>query len=97
MAKCTCSLYPLEKLCESLRTMAETSRLKILCLLKNGEKCVCEITGALNLPHNLALHHIKKMKAAGLIRSRNKGRFTYYKIDKNELDRQLRILLKTLK
>ncbi len=97
MKKCACSSYPLDKLCLSLRAIAESNRLKMLCLLKNGEKCVCEITEALNIPHNLALHHIKKMKRSGLIRSSNRGRFTFYRIDKKTLDGQLKILLRTLK
>ncbi len=97
MKKCACSAYPLDTLCRSLRAIAESNRLKILCLLKAGEKCVCEITEALGLPHNLALHHIKQMKNTGLIKSRNKGRFTFYRIDKKNLSSRLDILLKTLK
>lgn len=69
----------------------------MLCLLKGGEKCVCEITEAFDISHTLALHHIKQMKKTGLIKSRNKGRFTYYRIDKKELSGQLEILLETLK
>jgi len=97
MKKCHCASFPLDELCKSLKAIAEENRLKILCLLKSGEKCVCEITGALDIPHNLALHHIKQMKRTGLIASRNKGRFTYYRIKKNELNKQLDMLLKTLK
>lgn len=96
MKKCACSAYPLDKICRSLRAIAEANRLKILCLLKSGERCVCEITRALDIPHNLALHHIKQMKKTGLVRSRNKGRFTFYRIDKKALAGQLEILYKTL-
>jgi len=69
----------------------------MLCLLKNGKKCVCEITEFLDMPHNLVLHHLNQMKKSGIVSSQNKGRFTYYRTNKKELYRQLDMLLKTLK
>jgi ArsR family transcriptional regulator, arsenate/arsenite/antimonite-responsive transcriptional repressor len=96
MKECACSAYPLDKICKSLKAIAEANRLKILCLLKSGEKCVCEITESLDIPHNLILHHIKQMKKTGLICTRKKGRYTFYRIDKKALAGQLEILYKTL-
>lgn len=47
-----------------LKTVSEENRLKILCFLKSGEKCVCEIEEFLHLPQNLVSHHLKKLKDA---------------------------------
>jgi len=68
----------------------------MLCFLKNGKKCVCEITAFLEMPHNLVIHHLNQMKKSGIISSQNKGRFTYYQINKKELAKQLNVLIKTL-
>jgi ArsR family transcriptional regulator len=47
-----------------LKTVSEENRLKILCFLKSGEKCVYEIEQFLHLPQNLVSHHLKKLKDA---------------------------------
>ena len=41
-----------------LRIIAEENRIRILCMLKNGPKCVCEIWPALDLTQNLTSHHL---------------------------------------
>lgn len=96
MKKCRCSSLPLGRLCKSLKAVSEENRLKMLCFLKNGKKCVCEITEFLGMPHNLVIHHLNQMKRSGIINSQNKGRFTYYQINKKVLAKQLEVLIKTL-
>lgn len=66
-----------------LKIIAEANRLKILCALKRGERCVCEIWRDLGLPQNLVSHHLKVLKDAGLIDSRKDGLSVYYSINKN--------------
>jgi len=56
-----------------LNTLAEPNRLAILKLLKNGEKCACEIHPKLKLPQNLSSHHLKVLKDLGLLKSRREG------------------------
>lgn len=56
-----------------LKVIAEENRLKILCTLKNGELCVCDIWENLDLSQNLVSHHLKVLREAGLIESRKEG------------------------
>lgn len=56
-----------------LKAINEPNRLKILLLLKRGELCVCEIFQLLNLPQNLASHHLKVLKDFDLLESRRRG------------------------
>jgi len=79
-----------------LQVIAEDNRLKILCLLKKGEKCVCEIWQFLNLPQNLASHHLKVLKNFGLLNSRKDGLKIYYSLSKNTLERYKKQLNKYL-
>jgi len=67
---------------EFLKIISEENRLKILCLLQNGEKCVCEIWQYLNLPQNLVSHHLKILKDFGLVSSKQKGLKVIYSINK---------------
>jgi len=73
------------KVVDFLKIVNEPNRLKILCLLKEQEKCVCDIWEALSLPQNLASHHLKTLKKAGLITSRQEGRKVIYSSNKNSL------------
>lgn len=65
-----------------LKIISEENRLKILCLLKNDKKCVCDIWQCLKLPQNLVSHHLKVLKDFGLISSRKKGTKVFYSLNK---------------
>lgn len=49
----------LSKQVDFLKALSDENRLHILCFLRKGEKCVCEIVGFLDLPQNLVSHHLK--------------------------------------
>jgi len=70
-----------------LKIIAEENRLKILCILKAGERCVCDIWQDLDIPQNLASHHLKVLKDAGLIDSRKEGLKMIYWIKKKEMSK----------
>ena len=62
--------------------LGNSVRYLIYNLLGKKEMCVCELTAALNLSQSTISHHIHKLKQAGLIFGIQKGKFTYYQIDK---------------
>jgi DNA-binding transcriptional ArsR family regulator len=70
---------------EFLKLLAEEKRLKIICVLAQNELCVCDIWGALNIPQNLASHHLKSLKKYGLISSRKEGLNIYYSLNTSAL------------
>ncbi len=63
-----------------LKVIGDENRLRILCMLQEGERCVCDIWRELDLPQNLASHHLKVLKEYGLIRSRKNGLKVFYSI-----------------
>ncbi|MDD4830588.1 MAG: metalloregulator ArsR/SmtB family transcription factor [Candidatus Pacebacteria bacterium] len=65
-----------------LKLLAEENRLKILCILKDGEHCACQVIKHLGLPQNLVSHHLNKLKKAGLIEGRKEGVWIYYSLTK---------------
>lgn len=71
---------------EFLKLLAEKNRLKIICLLAQGELCVCDIWSVLNIPQNLASHHLKVLKKHGLIVSRKEGLNIYYSLNNDSLN-----------
>jgi ArsR family transcriptional regulator len=75
--------------------LSDGNRLRILCLLKNGELCVCEIWRLLSLAQNLVSHHLMMLKKAGLLHSRKDGLRVFYSINQPRLRRHI-IKLKSL-
>lgn len=63
-----------------LRLVGEESRLKILCILKQDEHCVCEVEKHINLSQSLISHHLKDLKNAGLIQDEKKQQWVYYSL-----------------
>lgn len=79
------STKELLKTAEFLKIIAEENRLKILCILRPGEKCVCDIWQFLDLPQNLTSHHLRVLKDFGLVKDRKEGLKVYYSINKKEI------------
>lgn len=60
------------------KALSDTTRLKILYLLSDGEMCVCELIYALDKPQSTTSHHLNVLKNAGLIKSRKEGVWMHY-------------------
>lgn len=65
-----------------LKLVGEESRLKILCILRLGQHCVCEIEDHVDQSQSLISHHLKDLKEAGLIVDVKKGLWSYYSLTK---------------
>ena len=92
-----CINKDLSRLSLLLKNISEENRLKIICLLKRGELCVCEIIEALKLSHNLISHHLKVLKKMKIVSYRKEGKFRLYKLNRKELDLFLDDLFKLTK
>jgi ArsR family transcriptional regulator len=63
----------LELKAEILKALAQPTRLKILELLRNGEKCICEIVPALNGEQSNVSRHISLLQKSHLVTTRKEG------------------------
>ena len=68
-------------LAKFLRIIGDDNRLRILCLLKDGERCVCEIYPNLYLSQNLVSSHLKIMLDFDLLKVRREWKKNYYSIN----------------
>lgn len=75
-SKCVASLSSL------LKIVSEESRLKILCILRNGKHCVCELIDHVGLSQSLISHHLKDLKDIGVVDDEKKGLRVYYSLTK---------------
>ena len=58
---------------EVLKALAQPTRLKILEMLRNGERCICEIVPAINGEQSNISRHISTMQKSHLISTRKDG------------------------
>ncbi len=63
-----------------LKLVGEESRLKLLCLLHQGEHCVCEMLEHFDMSQSLVSHHLSDLKEAGLVSIRKDGRQVHYSL-----------------
>jgi len=73
---------------EYFSVLAEPMRLRILNLLRNGEKCVQELVEATQTSQANVSKHLKVMLQAGILHRRSAGTSAYYSV-KDELIFQL--------
>jgi ArsR family transcriptional regulator len=62
------------------KALADTTRLRVLGLLKAREMCVCEVMVALDLTQPTASHHLGILENSGLVKKRKEGKWVFYRI-----------------
>ena len=63
------------------RALSDPLRLQIIDLLRTQELCVCELCDCLEVSQSKLSFHLKNLKEANLIRSRQQGRWMYYSLN----------------
>ena len=65
--------------------LSDATRLSIIEMLRDGERCVCELQDELDAAQSRLSFHLRVLKEAGLITDRRDGRWSYYTIAPNAL------------
>lgn len=58
--------------------LSDPTRLGILAMLGDGERCVCDLQADLDAGQSRLSFHLKVLKEAGLVTDRKEGRWSYY-------------------
>jgi ArsR family transcriptional regulator len=62
------------------RAFSDRTRLRLLHLLRNGELCVCDLVGALEVPQPKVSRHLAYLRRAGLVVARKEGLWMHYRL-----------------
>ncbi|NLN81884.1 MAG: winged helix-turn-helix transcriptional regulator [Clostridiales bacterium] len=62
------------------KAFCDEKRLRILELLRGGEKCACVLLEQLDLGQSGLSYHMKILVESGVVESRQEGKWTHYKI-----------------
>lgn len=86
----------LPQLAEFYKLLGNTTRLKILLALAQGELCVCDIAHVLELTVAATSHQLKLLRDQGWLSMRNDGKMVYYRLNSESLLKALKGDLKML-
>jgi DNA-binding transcriptional ArsR family regulator len=79
------------ELSELLKVISDPTRLRILCALFGGEKCVHEVEEGLAISQPLASHHLRALREARLVQVRHEGTWSYYSLNPSVISRLNRL------
>lgn len=65
------------------RALCDEKRLRILELLRGGEKCACALLEQIDLGQSGLSYHMKILVESGIVESRPEGKWTHYRISEN--------------
>lgn len=69
-----------EEYAKVFKAFCDEKRLRILELLRGGEKCACVLIEQLDIAQSSLSYHMKILCESGIIDSRQEGKWTHYKI-----------------
>ncbi len=74
------------------KAFCDENRLKIIELLRTGEKCGCVILAELKISQSTLSHHMKILVESGIVFARYEGKWTHYSISQNGFKIAINIL-----
>jgi ArsR family transcriptional regulator, arsenate/arsenite/antimonite-responsive transcriptional repressor len=67
-------------LLQRFQAVAEETRFRLVQILADGERCVCDLQEDLGAAQSRLSFHLKKLKEAGVVADRREGRWVYYSL-----------------
>lgn len=75
------SLLPVTLITSGFHALSDPIRMQVLQLLQERELCVCELCEYLGVTQSKLSFHLKTLKEANLVRSRQEKRWIYYSLN----------------
>jgi DNA-binding transcriptional ArsR family regulator len=72
--------YAVRRFLAITKALADESRLRAICALRDGELCLCQLIELLQLAPSTVSKHMTILYDAGLIQRRKEGRWHYYRL-----------------
>ena len=68
------------EMAELFKVFGDSTRIKILCSLLQGEKCVQQIVDTVGASQSAVTHQLRILKQAKLVKNRRAGKTIYYSL-----------------
>lgn len=73
-------------LAEFFKVFSDSTRVKILDLLRHENMCVCDIAYAINMTQSAISHQLKILKQAKIVKYNKVGKVVYYMLDDEHIN-----------
>ncbi len=77
-------LYDLSEL---FKVFGDTTRIRILWALSEGEMCVCDLAELLEMGQSAVSHQLRLLRQARLVRCRREGKSSVYALDDDHVEK----------
>ncbi|MCS5732464.1 ArsR/SmtB family transcription factor [Herbiconiux daphne] len=84
-----------ERIAHTFKALGDPTRVRLLSLIaasQGGEACICDLTEPVGLSQPTVSHHMKLLVDAGLAMREQRGRWAYYRVVDDALDRAAQAL-----
>jgi ArsR family transcriptional regulator, arsenate/arsenite/antimonite-responsive transcriptional repressor len=83
------SIDEVERLTTDLEVLAHPIRMQLLAILAASPEpvCVCDLESSVPVKQPTVSHHLKLLRAAGLVENEKRGLWSYYHVRRSELSR----------
>lgn len=68
-----------------LKALASDVRFELVRILAHGDHCVCDLEAILELPQSKVSYHLAALKEVGLVSSEQRGKNSYYRLERERL------------
>lgn len=75
------------------KAMSDSTRIKIINILKENELCVCDIAVVLNMTKSAVSHQLKYLRKMNLVKTRKAGKEVFYTLSDNHVNKVFDISL----
>lgn len=72
-------------LAEIFGAMGDSTRIKILHTLSQGEFCVCELAEIINMSQSAVSHQLRVLRNLRLVKHRKEGKMVFYSLDDDHI------------
>ena len=74
------------------KALGDPKRAMIVDMLSCGELCACDILEKFEMSQSTLSHHMKLLRECGIVNGRNEGKWTYYSLDKDTIEKTKQFL-----
>jgi len=79
-----------EQMAAVFKVLSDPSRCRLVAaIIEAGELCVCDLAATVGMSESNVSHHLRVLRAHGLVRARRQGKMVFYSPD----DAHIRVLL----
>ena len=74
------------------KVLGDPKRAMIVDMLSCGELCACNILEKFDMSQSTLSHHMKLLCECGIVKAREKGKWTYYSLDEETISKTKQFL-----